>query len=387
MSTRPLVSAAALALALTACGGSTTEPAQLCSASDTARCFGIQQACSLEAGEAVCAECDPGQAALDDGSCADITGTPLHHEFPTQVTENGQEVLSLCRSWTLDNAEEIWVTAFETDQTELSHHSNWTFVPDTLYTGPDGIWPCADRDYHQLNAAVAGGVIYAQSTQAVHEVQRFPEGAAIRIPAHARIISDIHLLNLTGARAEGNMAITLYTVPRSAVTVALTPFHIDYHALDIPPHQTSRFTTTCDLAADWETTAGAPLSVRLFYSLPHTHILGSRVFLEAVGGTHDGELLLDVVGSPGEARGLRYDQPIDLSDMTGLRFGCEFENPRAESVGWGFGDQEMCEMLGFIESPLAFEGTVHETTMTGTDGAIATHEGPCTIQFVPWEGH
>jgi hypothetical protein len=385
MSNRVASLLAFLALA-TSCGGSAT-PAALCAADDTARCFGIQQACSVVEGAAVCGACPSGEAAIEDGTCAALTGTPLHHEFPTQTTSNGQEVIGLCRSWTLGNEEDLWVTALEIEQDELSHHSNWTFVPDTLYTGDDGIWPCADRDYHQLNAAVAGGVIYAQSTQAVHEVQQFPEGAAIRIPAHSRIISDIHLLNLSGATREGNMAITLYSIPRAEVTVPLTPFHIDYLALDIPPHQTSRFTTTCDLAANWEATAGAPLSVRLFYSLPHTHILGSRVFLEAVGGAHDGESLLDVVGQPGEARGLRYTPPIDLSDMTGLRFGCEFENPRAESVGWGFGDQEMCEMLGFIESPLAFEGTVHETTTTGTDGPIATHEGPCTIQFVPWDGH
>jgi hypothetical protein len=384
MSNRSLAWVAALMM--TSCGGSA--PAESpCSAADRSRCFGIQQACGIEAGEAACMGCPVGEAAAENGTCAPITGTPMHHEFPSQVTENGQEVLSLCRSWTLNNEEDLWVTAFELEQNELSHHSNWTFVPDTLYPGEDGIWPCADRDYHQLNAAVAGGVIYAQSTQAVHEVQQFPEGAAIRIPAHARIISDIHLLNLSGARREGNMAITLYTIPFADVTVPLTPFHIDYLALDIPPHQTSRFTTTCDLATDWEVASGAPLSVRLFYSLPHTHILGSRVFLEAVGGVHDGESLLDVAGQPGEARGLRYAPPIDLSDMTGLRFGCEFENPRDDTVGWGFGDQEMCEMLGFIESPLAFEGTVHETTMTGTDGDIATHEGPCTVQLLPWDGH
>ncbi len=387
MSNRRLSVIAALGL-LASCGDSpATPPLTACAPADAAHCYGIQQACSLETGEPACEPCGVGLGATADGTCAALTGTPIHHEFPNQITENGEEVLSLCRSWTIDNAEDLWVTAFELEQHELSHHSNWTFVPDTLYTGPDGIWPCADRDYHTLNAAVAGGVIYAQSTQAVHEVQQFPEGAAIRIPAHARIISDIHLLNLSGARVDGNMAITLYTIPRADVTVPLTPFHIDYHALDLPPHQTSRFTTTCDLASNWQITAGAPLSMRLFYSLPHTHALGSRVFLEAVGGVHDGETLLDVVGQPGEARGLRYDSPIDLSDITGLRFGCEFENPRAENVGWGFGDQEMCEMLGFIESPLAFEGTVHETTVTGADGAIATREGPCTIQFIPWEGH
>ena len=47
-----------------------------------------------------------------------------------------------------------------------------------------------------------------------------------------------------------------------------------------------------------------------------------------VGGAHDGESILDVYGYNGEARGILHDPPIDLSDITGLRFGCEFENPR-----------------------------------------------------------
>src|SRR5205807_9881722 len=49
--------------------------------------------------------------------------------------------------------------------------------------------------------------------------------------------------------------------------------------------------------------------------------------------------------------------PIYLAGADGLRFGCEFENPRDASVHWGFGDQEMCEYLGFAESGRSEEHT------------------------------
>jgi len=251
-----------------------------------------------------------------------------------------------------------------------------------MYPGDDGIWPCASRGYDQLSAAVAGGVLYAQSTQAVHEVQAFPEGAAIRIPAHSRIVSDIHLLNVSGAAVTGHVALTIYTLPLPQVRVRLTPFHITYEGLQLPPHESSRFETTCQLDTGFMQNTGMPIGMRLFYSLPHTHALGTRVFLEAVGGPLDGHSLLDVMGTPGEARGVAYPTPVDLAGITGLHFGCEFENPTSDVVHWGFGNQEMCEMLGFIESPVAFEGRVSTTdTMTMT-GGLPTFSGSCNTIFV-----
>jgi hypothetical protein len=372
-----LVLAALFGLSCTGpAGGAAT-----CAQTDVDRCLATQQACTPGA-TATCERCDAGQHASGQGLCEPIAGTALVHDFPDQTILAHSESLGSCRSWTLNNADDLWVTAVELDQHEASHHSNWTYVPDTMYDGPDGIWNCADRGYDQLSAAVAGGVLYAQSTQATHEVQAFPDGAAIRIPAHSRIVSDIHLLNTGDADVTGHVHLSLYSLPRSEVVTPLTPFHITYQALQIPPHATSRFETTCNLAEGFQRNTGMPIGMRLFYSLPHTHALGTRVFLEAVGGPLDGQSLLDVMGTPGEARGVAYAHPVDLAGITGLHFGCEFENPRAEQVNWGFGDQEMCEMLGFIESPVAFEGRVDTTSTMGMDGTTPTFSGTCNTIFV-----
>jgi hypothetical protein len=47
--------------------------------------------------------------------------------------------------------------------------------------------------------------------------------------------------------------------------------------------------------------------------------------------------------------------------MTGhakIRFSCEYTNPRDEVVGWGVGDQEMCIVFAFTDSPLVWSGGV-----------------------------
>ena len=367
--------------------GSSTGSTMLvpCAQADVDHCRIDQQACSLEGGKATCVACDVGTYADEKGACSPIAGAPMKHDFAEFSTDSGQEVLGLCQSWTLGNDADIWVNTVELEQDMMSHHSNWTFSPETKYPGEDGVWPCKDRGYDQLSAAVAGGVIYAQSTQATHEVQRFPQGAAVRIPAHSRIIGDVHILNALAEKVTGHTKLTLYTVPEAEVAHKLTPFHLTYDKLTIPPHASSRFSGACTLDADYQTAVGAPYAPKLYYALPHTHKLGTRFFMNAVGGPIDKQSLIDVVGFNGEARGRNYDPPIDLAGSTGLAFGCEFENPTDAVVQWGFGDQEMCEMLGFMEMDAAFESRISEANPMGADGDIALFSGACSSVMIPWK--
>ena len=342
-----------------------------------------QQVCVVEAGAATCQACGVGEYAGSDNQCTPISDNPLSHDFPENTTAPGGEILGMCRSWTLNNETELWINAVELEQDEVSHHSNWMFVPEANFDGPDGIWPCADRNYSQLTAALAGGVLYAQSTQAEHEVQKFPNGAAYRIPPHARIISDIHTLNTTDEEVTGHAKLTIYAIEEAAVTVRLAPFHVTYEELTIPPMSTSRFSAECELHSVYG--EGMPLDMQVYYMLPHTHALGVRMFVEAMGGDMDGETIIDVRGFNGEARGRNYDPPMDLAAADGVRFGCEFDNPRTEEVNWGFDDQEMCEALGFMASPKAFESRVSEANPGAMDGAIHTFSGACNTIGFAWD--
>ena len=371
-------------LVLLAC--SSDDDPGACAEAQAAACLVDQHACVLEGDAPRCVPCDRGQYAGKTGECAAIGGAPHPHAFTEFETQSGEEVLGLCQSWTLGNDTELFVNAVELVQNQGSHHSNWTFVPDDRYPGPDGVWPCDERGYDQLSAALAGGVIYAQSTRASREVQKFPDGAVVRIPPRSRIIGDVHLLNATDAPILGHAEMTLYTIEAPAVRVTLAPFHMTYQGLDIPAMATSRFTGECALDDQFQRALGTPMTMTLYYVLPHTHALGSRFFFEVLGGPDDGKRLIDVEGFNSEARGRLYDPPLDLAGATGLRFGCEFENPRDVNVGWGFGDQEMCEMLGFAEMDLVFESRVDDAVARGTDGTTQLFTGGCSTFAIPWQG-
>jgi len=368
---------------LAACGSSTNNEPKVplpagCDAM-LSQCLAEQKIC---ADGPTCAVCPDGQYAASNGLCKPVGGTLVQHDFPEITSMGGQEILGNCRSWTLNNPTELWINAVELDQDEASHHSNWLFVPDDQFDGPDGIWRCHDRSYDELTAALAGGVLYAQSTQATHEVQKFPNAAAVRIPPYSRIISDIHILNATQATVTGHARLSLYALALADVKIKLSPFHLTFSKLEIPAQATSRSQAKCEIDSSFESIANHALNAKVYYILPHFHALGRHFFVERMGGAHDGQVLFDATGAAGEARGRAMDPPIDLSGDDGLAFGCDFDNETPDVVHWGFGNQEMCELLGFADSPLAWESTVTSVAADPSVAAMPTYTGPCsTLAF------
>lgn len=352
--------------------------------SKAAECVAKQQACVESGTDAVCKPCEAGEFANAQAVCEAIPGTAHEHSFADFTVKSGEEIKSLCQSWTLHNAEELWVNAVELSQDASSHHSNWTFVPDTKFEGEDGVWPCQDRGYSQLEAALYGGVVYAQSTQAAHEVQKFPNGAAVRIPPYSRIIGDVHLLNTTSEDVTGHSTLTLYALAPAEVAIKLTPFHFSYEGLAIPPHADSRFTGMAQLDSKFAA-VGHPFKMDIYFVLPHYHALGQSFFLDVMGGVNDKKRVFEVGAYDGEAHGLAYDPPFSVSDAEGFTFGCDFTNPRDDVIHYGLGDQEMCEMLGFADSPVAFESIVDEANPAGEDGGVQLFEGVANTLAFEWD--
>ncbi|MCC6625071.1 MAG: hypothetical protein IT385_27745 [Deltaproteobacteria bacterium] len=352
-------------------------------------CLERQRTCVVVDDEASCVACPAGQyPARPDGACTAIPGTALSYDFGTQSLTPGQEIGSLCQTWVLDNDEALWVNAVEMDNDGFYHHSNWFHVPEGYKDWPTGPWlDCYDEGFHEIDAALAGGVVYAQSTQVKRELQKFVPGAAVRIPPRSRIITVTHLLNYTPAPQTTGLRLTIHTLPRDAVTIPLTPAQVIYSDLAIPPESESYFGSTCDLRSAYTTVIGdePPFSMKLHYVLPHYHALGAGFEVIIVGGSRDGEVIVDLGAYRDEPFGFAFDPPIDLGDATGLRWGCKFDNPTADVVRWGIGDQEMCEGLFFLESAIAFSAQTTETATESEVGGVKTFSGACNVLAFPFD--
>ncbi len=353
-----------------------------CAATDAAQCLVNQMACAATSTGPSCQSCDYTTYASATGACLPIEGTPMFHDFPEQTIGAGSEAGGECRSWTLGNEEELWIGAVELVQNEQSHHSNWTWAPDTDFPGPDGIWSCGTRSYGFFEGGAAGGVLFAQSTQAPHEVERFPPGAGFRVPPHVRIISDIHLLNASSKSVTGHAHLVLYTHPAAEITTQLRVSHLEYDDIHIAPHTLARLTSNCSVAQQASAATGTPYGGKVYYALPHTHTLATSYKLGILGGPSDGEKLLDLGGYNGVAHGRAFDPPIDFTGANGFSLTCEYDNTRDIQVNWGVGTDEMCEGFVWTDSSVFFQSRVSYGVDEGLDGDMRVFDGPCDTVIV-----
>src|SRR5258708_395854 len=105
----------------------------------------------------------------------------------------GEEVGTTCVQVTLHNEDTLLINSVELTTGPGFHHSTWFYVPEHTFAGDDGSYTCADRNFNEPVAAIFGGVLFAQSTQSPHEIQKFADGVVIQIPPHSKIVSQIHL--------------------------------------------------------------------------------------------------------------------------------------------------------------------------------------------------
>src|SRR5690606_30350507 len=85
-------------------------------------------------------------------------------------------------------------------------------------------------------------------------------------------------------------------------------------------------------------------------------------------------------GFNAEANGKTFDPPLELGDARGFRFTCGYDNWYDQDIGWGFGIQEMCVMLGMAEADLLFDGSVlsGSRVVDVVDG-VRMYEGSCLV--------
>ena len=231
-----------------------------------------------------------------------------------------------CLQWTIGNEQPIYVQTVRLVNDGGSHHSNWFVVPDDQFVGEDGYFDCNSRGFDELGAAVAGTVLFAQSTQSRLDEQNLPEGVVVKIPPHHKVLAGGHFLNLSDAAVQTEMRMSLEIVHPRDVQIIAAPFRLSYRALDIPAFTEARFTGHCDLSTLYDEQAGKPLDLKLYYVTPHYHYLGNYFDLSVLGGPRDGESVFRLDGFDAGSNGQSMVPPVDLTGATGLSFTCGYDN-------------------------------------------------------------
>lgn len=313
-----------------------------------------------------------GPAGADAGADAARPAFEATHTFPAIALEAGGEVQNVCQSWTLNNPEPLWVSAVTMDAEEGWHHSNWMFVPEDAFEGPDGTWPCSERSFSEISAALAGGaVFFAQSTQSTHEEMRFPPGAAYEIPAFSRVVGSVHLINFGASPIESSLTFTIDPRPEAEIDTPLFPLAIDNRGIHIAPRGAAAAVTSCDFGA----LSGGAIDWSIYYVLPHYHALATEFRLDVVGGSRDGESVFTTALEVGDPLGAALDPPFDLTGATGLRMRCAYQNTGTSEVTYGpSASDEMCLVLAYTTAGRSIAGSATRETGTAPlpDGTVET---------------
>lgn len=288
-----------------------------------------------------------------------------------------------CIQWTLDNDEPIYINRVTMANDGGFHHSNWFVVPETYVEGEDGFFKCSDRGFAELEAALTGTVLTAQSTQSRFETMQLPEGVVVKAPPRHKIIAGGHMLNLSNQAYPTELRMELEIIHPKLVEVVTAPFRLTYLDLDIPPFGESRFSGDCDIKALYEQQTGGELDLTLYYVLPHYHGFGNFFDLSILGGDRDGESVFRLDGFNADANGAALDPPLNINGADGFSFTCGYNNWRDVNIGWGIGDQEMCVMLGLADSKLLMDASVSTGSVVGEDGEILMNSGSCGVLGLP----
>ena len=328
-------------------------------------------------------------AACGSDSVTEVDGGPVEwttereFAFGPYDLAPGQEVEDDCVQISLHNETYIYINSVELTTGPGFHHSNWFWVPQSTFAGEDGTFKCRDRDFNEPVAAIFGGVLFAQSTQAPHEIQKFPDGVVIKIPPNAKIVSQIHLLNPSDDAISIAPKIGVTPIPEADVRTLLAGISFQNQALELPPMSDSRWTVECELGEKHQEILHRAPDFKIYYALAHYHDLATKLTIEAVKPDNTSAVIYTTQNNVGDVLGGPLSPLFDMTGYTKLRMSCDFTNPRAQTVGWGNGDQEMCVFLAFSDSTYNWGGGVNDdNTPPGPmvlEGNTRTYTNACAL--------
>jgi hypothetical protein len=308
---------------------------------------------------------------------AEIVPT-MTHTFEALPIDVGEEISGVCQSWSLGNDEPIFVSKVRQRNDGAWHHSNWYFVPEHVYPGPDGTWDCDERGFGDVSSALAGGVFFAQSTQTLEELQAFQEGAVLEIPARHKIVGGVHLVNISAAPMQTALRFDIETVPEEDVQIRLRPISFTNTALDIEPQAESRFQMTCNLEEQFESVLGTPADYKIYYVLAHYHEWGNYFRLSFVDENQTERTIFELQNSIGEPLGTTLDPPLSSEGAPQLRVECGYINDTDRRLKYGLGGQEMCVFLAYTDADLIIGATSGANAPRGQDSeGIYMNETSC----------
>ncbi|MBO0947455.1 monooxygenase [Fibrella forsythiae] len=238
------------------------------------------------------------------------------------------------------NPTDIYVNRFTVNMRSGSHHfiaydfENKTIAPPLNQVrdlrNPDGT-------LNLLTAIQMSNHTYLMGSPNAAFEYKFPEGAALLIPANSSFDLNVHYVNKGSSVIKGESYINLYTTPQASVTKVVKTLNMSNTSLAIPAGARKTFSKSFTVAK--------PSLILTLTS--HMHKLGEKFVIRIKGGARDGEIVYTTTDWE-HPDVINFATPIQLAKGEGLTSEITYNNTTTKAVQFGLtSDDEMGIIFGY----------------------------------------
>ncbi len=243
----------------------------------------------------------------------------------------------------LNNPTEIYVNKIRSYGRPGTHH----FVLSTIYESPNFPMPPADVMIDQNNmdgnlnlfAAINRDVILFEAQSPDYTLE-LPKGYALKLDPYTKWMANPHYFNKTDKVRFGEIYCNIYTQKKEDVQHLLENTLVDGNEkLILPPGKETTITT--DFYYDNKT--------EIMVMTPHYHKRGKKFEVQIVGGSRNGEVLLESYDYQHPVLMNFANKPLILEQGEGLRTIVTYYNESSKEVKYGVTSEDEMNYL-FIYS-------------------------------------
>jgi len=257
---------------------------------------------------------------------------------PFDIPINFERELFVRRA--VGNASDIYVNRFTVNMRPGSHHFiAYDFDNKSIAPPFDQVRDLRNPDgtLNILTAIQMSNHTYLMGSPSASFEYKFPEGAALLIPANASFDLNVHYVNKTPAITKGESYINLYTTPQASVTKVVKTINMSNTSISIPAGTRRTFTKSF--------TVSKPSLVLMLTS--HMHKTGEKFVIKIKGGARDGEIVYTTTDWE-HPDVINFATPIQLAKGEGLTSEITYNNPSAKTIQFGLtSDDEMGIIFGY----------------------------------------
>jgi hypothetical protein len=238
------------------------------------------------------------------------------------------------------NAQDMYVNRFAVSMRTNSHHFVAYAMRNVNPTPPAGQvrdLRNSDNSINLVTALYMSNHVYMLGSPNANFEYKFPEGAALLIPAGTSWDFNSHYVNKTGKPFQGEVHLNLYSMPKSAVKQIVKTLDLGNTSITLPPGQRTTLTRSFTFSQ----------ARKILTLTSHNHKLGEKFVIKINGGSRNGEVIYTSTDWE-HPEMINYATPIVLKANEGLTSEITYNNTTTKTVNFGLtSDDEMGIIFGY----------------------------------------